>query len=76
MFEHVYFLHLPFRASSVVVMDAKTLKLERFSYDGAGGDVYFWAGVGPQPSSKGHKVPDEMGYLSPLRYVPTYVHDF
>ena len=51
----------------MIVMDSKTLKLEQFSYDGLGGEVYFWVGVGPQPSSKGHKVPDEMGYLSPLR---------
>ncbi len=40
----------------VVVMNSKVMKLEGFSYDGRGGDVYFWVGVGPQPSSKGHKV--------------------
>lgn len=55
------------RAESVVVMDSKTIKLEGFSYDGLGGDVYFWVGIGPQPSSKGHQVPDELGYFSPLR---------
>ena len=32
-----------------------------FSYDGTGGEVYFWVGLGPQPSSKGVKVPDEYG---------------
>ena len=49
-------------------MDAKTLKIEGLSYDGRGGDdVFFWVGVGPQPSSKGYQVPDENGYLSPLR---------
>ncbi len=37
-------------------MNSKVMKLEGFSYDGRGGDVYFWVGVGPQPSSKGHKV--------------------
>ncbi|XP_039278972.1 protein Skeletor, isoforms B/C [Nilaparvata lugens] len=31
------------------------------------GNTYFWVGVGPQPSSKGFKVPDEYGYLEPLR---------
>ncbi len=39
-----------------------------FSYDGAGGDsIHFWVGRGPQPSPKGTLVPDEMGYLEPLR---------
>jgi hypothetical protein len=55
------------RATQVLVMDAKTIMLENFSYDGHAGEVNFWVGVGPQPSSKGHQVPDEMGYLSPLR---------
>ena len=55
-------------AAQVLVMDSKTLKLEDFSYDGRGGeDVSFWVGVGPQPSSKGHQVPDDMGYLTALR---------
>ena len=55
-------------AKQVLVMDSKTLKFESFSYDGRGGDdVVFWVGVGPQPSSKGHQVPDDMGYLTALR---------
>ena len=37
----------------VVVMDAKTIKIPAFTYDGRGGDVFFFAGEGPQPSSKG-----------------------
>ena len=50
-----------------MVMDSKTIHLKEFSYDGLGGDgVYFWVGHGPQPSSKGIKVPDELGYLEPL----------
>ena len=28
--------------------------------------MYFYAGEGPQPSSKGFIVPDELGYLAPL----------
>ena len=28
--------------------------------------MYFFAGEGPQPSSKGFIVPDELGYLAPL----------
>ncbi len=43
-------------ASMVIIMNSKMLKLEDFSYDGQGGDVYFWVGTGPQPSSKGTKV--------------------
>ncbi|XP_023944110.2 protein Skeletor, isoforms B/C [Bicyclus anynana] len=48
-------------------VDAATLVIPDFRYDGAGDEVYFWTGVGPQPSSRGLKVPDEDGYLEPLR---------
>ena len=44
-------------------MDSKTIKLEQFSYDGQAGDVYFWVGVGPQPSAKGHQVSSYLGNL-------------
>ena len=48
-------------------MDSKSIHLKEFNYDGRGGDgVFFWVGHGPQPSSKGIKVPDELGYLEPL----------
>ena len=48
-------------------MDSKSIHLREFTYDGLGGDgVHFWVGHGPQPSSKGIKVPDELGYLEPL----------
>merc|ERR1719474_1765148 len=53
-------------SKAVVVMDAKTIKIPGFTYDGKGGDVYFFAGEGPQPSSKGFIVPDELGYLAPI----------
>ena len=53
-------------SKSVVVMDAKTIKIPDFTYDGQGGDVYFFAGEGPQPSSKGFIVPDQLGYLATL----------
>lgn len=49
------------------ILDAKTIVIPDFTYNGAGKDTYFWVGVGPQPSTKGHKVPDEYGYLEPLR---------
>lgn len=51
----------------IQIVDAKTLIIPDFTYNGAGKDTYFWVGVGPQPSSKGSKVPDEYGYLEPLR---------
>ncbi|XP_063238063.1 LOW QUALITY PROTEIN: protein Skeletor, isoforms B/C-like [Bacillus rossius redtenbacheri] len=54
-------------SDSVEILDAKTLRIVQFSYDGRGKDTYFWVGVGPQPSSKGSKVPDEYGYLDPIR---------
>ena len=55
------------RAQEVMVMDSKTIHLKGFTYNGLGGDgVFFWVGHGPQPSSKGIKVPDELGYLEPL----------
>ena len=45
------------KADEVVVMDSKSIKLVGFNYDGRNeGSVHFWAGVGPQPSSKGHQV--------------------
>jgi hypothetical protein len=51
------------RASEVVVMDSKSIKLVDFNYDGRiEGNVHFWVGVGPQPSSKGHQVPGKQFY--------------
>lgn len=59
--------YFSFSAREVMVMDSKSIHLKEFSYDGLGGDgVFFWVGHGPQPSSKGIKVPDELGYLEPL----------
>lgn len=55
-------------ADRVLVLDSKTIMLEQFYYDGkAGKGVHFYVGRGPQPSSKGVVVPDELGYLEPLR---------
>ncbi|XP_018392527.1 PREDICTED: uncharacterized protein LOC108771679 [Cyphomyrmex costatus] len=51
----------------IVILDAKTISIPQFTYDGQGVDTYFWVGLGPQPSSKGQKVPDEYGYLDSLR---------
>ncbi|XP_072398857.1 protein Skeletor, isoforms B/C [Diabrotica undecimpunctata] len=52
---------------SVEILDAKRIRLNQFSYDGKAKKAYFWVGVGAQPVSKGFKVPDEYGYLDPLR---------
>ena len=42
--------------------------LSQFYYDGKGGNnIHFYVGRGPQPSSKGTVVPNELGYLEPLR---------
>ncbi|CAH0554460.1 unnamed protein product [Brassicogethes aeneus] len=51
----------------VEILDAKRIQLKDFIYDGKAKEAYFWVGVGPQPASKGFKVPDEYGYLDPLR---------
>ncbi|XP_041985396.1 protein Skeletor, isoforms B/C [Aricia agestis] len=48
-------------------IDASTFVIPEFYYDGLGEEVYFWTGVGPQPSSRGIKIPDEEGYLESLR---------
>lgn len=48
-------------SGSIEILDSKTIKIPELFYDGIGKRTYFWAGVGPQPSSKGVKIPDEMG---------------
>ncbi|KAI5645559.1 electron transfer DM13 domain-containing protein [Phthorimaea operculella] len=51
----------------VKILDAATILIPEFRYDGSGEQVFFWTGVGPQPSSRGQKLPDEYGYLEPIR---------
>lgn len=48
-------------SASIDIVDSKTLRISQFRYDGKAEEAYFWVGVGPQPGSKGHKVPDEYG---------------
>lgn len=48
-------------SAGIDIIDAKTLKIADFRYDGQAKEAYFWVGVGPQPVSKGSKVPDEYG---------------
>ncbi|XP_015430198.1 PREDICTED: protein Skeletor, isoforms B/C-like [Dufourea novaeangliae] len=51
----------------IVVVDAQTLLIPGFSYDGEAPDAKFWVGVGPSPSPQGIRVPDENGKIVPLR---------
>lgn len=48
-------------SDAIEILDSKTIKLPEFSYDGDGKQTFFLAGVGPQPSNKGTRVPDELG---------------
>jgi len=54
-------------SNRVQIIDSKTIRLTGFDYDGSGQEAYFWVGTGQQPHGKGSKIPDEMGYLTPLR---------
>lgn len=54
------------KSEAVIIVDSKTIIIENLSYDGSGDEVYFWVGVGPQPHIKGTKIPDELGYMTPL----------
>ncbi|XP_072933177.1 protein Skeletor, isoforms B/C isoform X4 [Epargyreus clarus] len=51
----------------VVVVDAQTLLVPNFSYDGEAPDAKFWVGRGDKPSPQGIRIPDENGKESPLR---------
>ncbi|XP_029659109.1 protein Skeletor, isoforms B/C isoform X3 [Formica exsecta] len=51
----------------VVIVDAQTLLIPSFSYDGEAPDAKFWVGVGSTPSPQGFRIPDENGKEQPLR---------
>ncbi|KAG6456793.1 hypothetical protein O3G_MSEX009951 [Manduca sexta] len=51
----------------VVVVDAQTLLVPHFSYDGEAPDAKFWVGRGESPSPQGIRIPDENGKETPLR---------
>ncbi|XP_015517045.2 protein Skeletor, isoforms B/C isoform X1 [Neodiprion lecontei] len=51
----------------VVIVDAQTLLIPGFSYDGEAPDAKFWAGPGPNPTPQGIRIPDENGKENPLR---------
>ncbi|XP_042900194.1 protein Skeletor, isoforms B/C [Parasteatoda tepidariorum] len=54
------------QCEGVVVQDSKTITILNLQYNGNDSDVFFWVGVGPQPTPFGTKVPDENGYLNGL----------
>ncbi|XP_045780245.1 protein Skeletor, isoforms D/E isoform X1 [Maniola jurtina] len=51
----------------IVVVDAQTLLVPNFSYDGEAPDAKFWVGRGDKPSPQGIRIPDENGKETPLR---------
>ncbi|CAB0035781.1 unnamed protein product [Trichogramma brassicae] len=54
-------------SESIVVLDAKTISIPALTYDGLGEDTHFFVGQGSRPSPGGVIVPDEHGYLDPIR---------
>ncbi|CAH0777887.1 unnamed protein product, partial [Bemisia tabaci] len=54
-------------SDNVIIVDAQTLLIQSFSYDGEAPDAKFWVGVGPTPSPQGIRVPDENGKETPLK---------
>ncbi|KAL0276587.1 UNVERIFIED_CONTAM: hypothetical protein PYX00_004134 [Menopon gallinae] len=51
----------------IVIVDAQTLLVPNFSYDGEAPDAKFWVGRGFKPSPQGIRLPDENGKYVPLR---------
>ncbi|XP_043188104.1 protein Skeletor, isoforms B/C-like, partial [Amphibalanus amphitrite] len=54
-------------SGDIVVVDAQTLLVPDFSYDGTAPDAHFWVGTGSKPSPSGQVVADENGSKDPLR---------
>ncbi|XP_014221309.1 protein Skeletor, isoforms B/C [Trichogramma pretiosum] len=51
----------------VVIVDAQTLLIPSFTYDGEAPDAKFWVGAGLSPTPQGIKLPNENGEVGPLR---------
>lgn len=49
------------KSDPVLIVDAKTIRISNFNYDGQRSEAYFWVGNGPQPNSAGEKIPNELG---------------
>jgi len=54
-------------SDQIVIVDAQTLLIPNFSYDGEAPDAKFWIGRSGKPSPQGIRVPDENGKEVPLR---------
>ncbi|XP_055634516.1 protein Skeletor, isoforms B/C [Toxorhynchites rutilus septentrionalis] len=54
-------------SDSIVIVDAQTLLIPNFNYDGEAPDAKFWVGRGSKPTSQGIRIPDENGKETPLR---------
>ncbi|XP_060880277.1 protein Skeletor, isoforms B/C [Metopolophium dirhodum] len=54
-------------SENIVVVDAQTLLIPGFSYDGEAPDAKFWVGAGDKPTPQGIRVADENGKEVPLR---------
>ncbi|XP_011185921.1 protein Skeletor, isoforms B/C isoform X2 [Zeugodacus cucurbitae] len=54
-------------SENIVIVDAQTLLIPNFSYDGEAPDAKFWVGRGQRPSPQGLRIPDENGKEIPLR---------
>lgn len=48
-------------SGSIEILDSQTILIPELNYNGRGLRCHFWAGEGPAPSSKGFKIPDELG---------------
>ncbi|XP_005182952.1 protein Skeletor, isoforms B/C isoform X1 [Musca domestica] len=55
------------KSDPIVVVDAQTLLVPNFSYDGEAPDAKFWVGQGDRPTPNGLRIPDENGKENPLR---------
>ncbi|XP_046383111.1 protein Skeletor, isoforms B/C [Ischnura elegans] len=56
------------KSDPITIVDAQTLLVPNFSYDGEAPDAKFWVGPGSKPNSQGIRVADENGKLgTPLK---------
>ncbi|XP_031617748.1 protein Skeletor, isoforms B/C isoform X2 [Contarinia nasturtii] len=54
-------------SDNIVVVDAQTILIPNFSYDGEAPDGKFWVGRGDKPTPNGIRIPDENGRVTPLQ---------
>ncbi|XP_046909339.2 protein Skeletor, isoforms B/C isoform X2 [Dermatophagoides farinae] len=55
------------RSSPITIVDAQTILIPNFWYDGLGPAAYWWATRGPRQSPQGLRLKDEKGSVRPLR---------